>query len=353
MSLVTDAPVTANRPDGPGPAGGLLWLTWRQHRWALVSTLVLATLLVGWMTYLSVEMTDLWHQCHNARCPDGSSQDLRLGARPFGLFRQASYVERLVQYMPLLIGMFIGVPVLSREHEQRTLLLAWSQDVSPARWLWTRLGLLGLFVVAVTTVVAAASDHLEHVGTRVGQEDLFRYEAVLATGILPVVISVCWFTVGVALGAVVRRTLPAVFGVIGGFIGVMLLVQFKFPTLMPPLGVYRQVDAPVDDLLRDNALLVSGGIIRTGGGDELSGLFDASGHQFTSGELERLCPPRLDPEAELSCFAGQHLQRYLEYQPGSRIPEFHLIIGAGYLALAAAALLTVWLSVRRTKLSAG
>ena len=62
--------------------------------------------------------------------------------------------------MPLLIGVFLGVPVLAREHEQRTLLLAWSQDVSPARWLWTKLALLGLFVAALTTAVAGVSDHL-------------------------------------------------------------------------------------------------------------------------------------------------------------------------------------------------
>ncbi|GAB3870030.1 ABC transporter permease [Dactylosporangium cerinum] len=353
MSLVTDAPVTASRREGPGPTAGLVWLTWRQHRSAIIGTLVLAAVVAGWMTYLSIEMTDLWHQCHNLRCPDYSPQDLRLSARPFGLFRQASYAERLVQYMPLLVGMFIGVPVLSREHEQRTLLLAWSQDISPARWLWTRIGLLALFVAAVTGVVAGVSDHLEHVGTRVGQEDLFRYEAVLATGWLPVMISACWFAVGVALGAALRRTLPAVFGVIGGFIGLMLFVQARFPTLRRPLGAYRQIDAPVDDLLRDNALLVSGGIIRTGAGDQPSGLFDASRHPLTSGELERLCPSSVDVQADLSCFADHHLQRYLQYQPGSRIPEFHLILGTGYLALAVVALLSVWLLVRRTNLTAG
>jgi hypothetical protein len=356
MSVATGTAVTASRPDGRGPGGGLtglIWLAWRQHRLAVVGTFVLAAVLVAWMTYVSTTMTDLWHQCHNLRCPDGSAQDLRLSARPFGLFRQASYIERLVQYMPLLIGMFIGVPVLSREHEQRTLLLAWSQDVSPGRWLWTRLGLLGLFVTAVTAVVAGVSDHLEHVTTNLGQEDLFRYEAVLATGMLPVVISVCWFAVGVALGAVIRRTLPAMFGVIGGFIGLMLLVQFQFPTLMRPLSTYRRIDAPLDDLLRDNALLVSGGLIHSAPGDQPSGLYDASGHQLTSGELARLCPPGTEVEVELSCFADHQLQRYLQYQPGSRIPEFHLIIGAGYLTLGAVALLAVWLAVRRTSLSAG
>lgn len=353
-SPVTEAPVT--RRDESASAGGfrgLLWLTWRQHRWALLGTLVLAAVLVGWMTYLSAEMTDLWHQCHNTRCPQSSPQDLRLSAKPFGLFRQASYIERLVQYMPLLIGVFIGVPVLSREHEQRTLLLAWSQDVSPARWLWTKLGLLGLFVVAVTAAVAGVSDHLEHVGTTVGQADLFRYEAFLATGMLPVAISVCWFAVGVAVGAAVRRTLPAVFGVLAGFIGLMVYLQFRYPTLMKPLSMWRPFGRPDAGRLDDNALVVSGGIIMNGGGDQPSGLYDAAQRPLSSSELAQLCPPSTKMDTEFTCFIEHQLQGYLEYQPGSRIPEFHLIVGGGYLALAAVALLTVWLLVRRTNLSAG
>lgn len=358
MTPVTEAPATTDRRDQPGarPSGGfrgLLWLTWRQHRWALLGTLVLAAVLVGWMTYVTVEMTDLWHQCRDTHCPQNSPQDVRLGAKQFGLFRQASYIERLVQYMPLLIGVFIGVPVLSREHEQRTLLLAWSQDVSPARWLWTRLGLLGLFVAAVTAAVAGVSDHLEHVGTNVGADDLFRYEAFLATGMLPVAISVCWFAIGVALGAAIRRTLPAVFGVIAGFIGLMLLVQFRYPTLMRPMSLWRPFGDPEAGRLEENSLVVSGGVITNGGGARPSGLYDASRHPLTSDELARLCPPSTKIETELGCFVDNHLQGHLQYQPGSRIPEFHLIVGGGYLALAAVALLAVWLVVRRTNLSAG
>jgi hypothetical protein len=68
----------------------------------------------------------------------------------------------VVRYVPLLIGVFIGVPLLAREHEQRTLLLAWSQDVSPVRWLWTKLALLGPFVAILTGGLSAVSDHLAH-----------------------------------------------------------------------------------------------------------------------------------------------------------------------------------------------
>jgi hypothetical protein len=358
MTTTTRPRPAANRGDSTEPSAatgggfrGLIWLTWRQHRWFLVSTLVLAVALVGWMTYLSAEMTDLYHQCHNSMCPENSPQHAQL-AGTYGPVQISNYLSRLVQYMPLLVGVFIGVPVLSREHEQRTLLLAWSQDVSPARWLWAKLGLLGGFVAAVTAAVAGTSDHLEHVVSNVAVGSLFQYESFSNTGMLPFAASIFWFVFGVALGAVLRRTLPAVFAVVAGFVGLMLLLMHQYPTLLKPLSVYRQFGGPNDSLLRDNALLVDGGIISMGG-DQPSGLFDASRHQLTGTELERLCPPGTDPGAELTCFTTNHLQQHLLYQPGSRIPDFHLIVGAGYFGLAAVALAAVWLSVRRTNLSAG
>jgi ABC-type lipoprotein export system ATPase subunit len=69
--------------------------------------------------------------------------------------------------------------------------------------------------------------------------------------------------------------------------------------------------------------------------------------------LERLCPSGDSLDREFACFAGNHLTNYVEYQPGRRIPEFHLILGAGHLALAAVAVAAVWLLVRRTNLTAG
>ncbi|MEU1249182.1 ABC transporter permease [Micromonospora arida] len=353
MSPAAQAPTRTKRQDGLGSAGGvsgLLWLTWRQHRWALICTLVLAAVLMGWMTYLSMELTDLWHQCHETFCPDNSPQGVRLrGTSP--LVITFSALSTLVQYMPLLIGVFIGVPVLSREHEQRTLPLAWSQDVSPQRWLWTKLGMLGLFVAAVTAAVAGVSDHLQRTMTLVSPGGLFDYLPFLNTGMLPTVISIAWFAIGVALGAAIRRTLPAVFGVIVGFIGLNYLVQWRYPTLMEPLSAHRQLGRP-DGLPGNNNLVVRGGMIDFGI-EGPSGAFDASGHQLSGVELQRLCPPDNDGGKMLSCFADNQLVQHLQYQPGSRIPEFHLIVATGYLGLTAVALAAVWITVRRTNLSVG
>jgi hypothetical protein len=61
------------------------------------------------------------------------------------------------------------------------------------------------------------------------------------------------------------------------------------------------------------------------------------------------------PKDQLNpCPAPQrHLTTLLRYQPGSRIPDFHLILIGGYLGLGAVAAALLWWLVRRTSLSAG
>jgi hypothetical protein len=357
MSALTHRPPAANRMDDRASTAGrasgvsgMVWLTWRQHRWALLGSLILTVGLVGWMVYLSVDLMNLYHQCHDTQCPPYSPQHATLFA-DYGPIRQAETLGLVVRYAPLLIGVFIGVPVLAREHEQRTLLLAWSQDVSPVRWLWTKLALLGLFVATLTAVLSAVTDHLAHVYSTIIGGGLFDDRVFLVTGMLPLANGVCWFAIGVALGATIRRTLPAIFGVIAGYIGLTLGIQWRYPTLMTPLSTYQHLGQPGLRASDPNALIVTG---RIGIGPGLaSNLFDSSGHEVTYAELHRMCPDLDDPAAISDCLARNHLLTYVTYQPSSRIPAFHLIIASGYLGLTAVALAAVWLTVRRTSLSAG
>ncbi len=51
------------------------------------------------------------------------------------------FLDFLVLLGPLLIGMFWGAPLVSREFETGTFRLAWTQGVSRSRWLAVKLGL--------------------------------------------------------------------------------------------------------------------------------------------------------------------------------------------------------------------
>lgn len=364
MSQTAHPVLAAGAPEGEGAAApgrnggltGLLWLTWRQHRWALLGSLLLAAVVTGWLGYLGHELTSYFHQCHDRPCAPGTSQDAALTSRT-GPFRVADDLLQFVQYEPLLIGVFLGVPLLAREHEQRTLLLAWSQDVSPQRWLWTKLALLGGFTALLTLAVSLAADHAAHAMSDVSGGGLFEGDTFLDSGMLPLALGVTWFAVGVALGAAVRRVLPAAMAAVAGFVGLFVLVQLRYPYLMAPVRYFR----PVPDGTHDpgpvggaNSLRISGGIRLSP--QHVSNVYDAAGRPLDYPGLSRLCPPDplgLNPDRLFACMAGHHLRTLVAYQPADRIGTFHLVLAGGYAGIGVLAVLALWLVVRRTALRAG
>jgi hypothetical protein len=146
MNILTNpAPISTPAADGqPSRRGGrlsdLVWVTWRQHRTTILASIALIAVLTASLLYVADRITTITQQCGNTSCPDDSTRYAALQG-PFGLLQLSSYLTITVLFLPLLIGAFLGVPLLAREHEQRTLLLAWSQDITPQRWLWTKLAL--------------------------------------------------------------------------------------------------------------------------------------------------------------------------------------------------------------------
>jgi hypothetical protein len=339
------APAPSSRADrGGARLADLAWLTWRQHRAAIIAGLVLAGAATASMLYIAARVATITAECGNKACPDGAPQAAPLQG-PFGLDGLSTYLALVTLFFPLLVGVFVGAPLLAREHEQRTLLLAWSQDITPQRWLWTKLALLGALTVAASAALSAAVVHLAHVVSIATQLDLFSSLAFLVTGMLPLAQAVAWLAVGVALGAVYRRTLPAIFTALAGYIAAILLVQWLYPTLMTPLtALVPMAEGGPPPSLGANALIIQNG----------SGvIYDASGHPLPAGTLQSLCSSGGGKFLDGSCLAQHHFMQLVSYQPGSRIPDFHLMVTGGYLGLGVIAVAAVWWLVRRTSLSAG
>ena len=324
----------------------LVWLTWRQHRTVVIAGLVIAAAVTGSLLYVAARITAISAACGNAACPRGTVRDALGGS--FGLSSLSTYLTLAVILLPLLTGMFLGVPLLAREHEQRTLLLAWSQDVTPQRWLWTKLAVLGAVTAAAGAAVAAGAGHLADVVSTATGQSLFSGNAFLVTGMLPLAQSVAWLAVGVALGAAYRRTLPAIFTALIGYGAAYLLVERVYPSFMTPLTALTPLGSDQGSAAQfdANSLVVA---------NPAGTIYDAAGHPV-SPALQSLCQSANDlPKGQLDpCLAPQrHLMTLLRYQPGSRIPDFHLILIGGYLGLAAVAAALLWWLVRRTSLSAG
>ena len=352
-ALSTPGTATPAAYRGRGRGGArltdLVWLTWRQHRSVIVAGLALAGVVTGSMLYVAARIATINQECKNTACPPGSAQAASLKGI-FGLYNLSAYLTLIVMFLPLLVGVFLGAPLLAREHEQRTLLLAWSQDITPQRWLWTKFALLGALTAAAGAAVSAAAGHLEAmVSIATGQSlfTLFSGGAFLVTGMLPPLQSVAWLAVGVTLGAAYRRTLPAIFTALTGYIAVLVLVVWRYPSLMTPLTARVVAVGPGQGFtsrLGANSLVFL---------QDTDTIYDASGHAVNPATVQSLCSSGNSGSLDDQCLAQHHFMQVLRYQPESRIPDFHLILACGYLALGAIAVAVVWWLVRRTSLSAG
>ena len=114
----------------------------------------------------------------------------------------------MVYAVPALIGIFWGAPLIARELETGTHRLVWNQSVTRTRWLATKLVIVGgaaavsagLLSWAVTTWANRIDDAT---GDRI--TPLFYG----ARGIVPIGYAIFAFTLGVTLGMLIRRTVPA------------------------------------------------------------------------------------------------------------------------------------------------
>ena len=127
----------------------------------------------------------------------------------------------LVVVAPGIIGIFWGAPLVARELEAGTFKVAWTQSVSRTRWLATKLALLGVAAVAAAGLLSLAvtwwaspldTAHASWFAT-FDQRDL-----------VPVGYAAFAFTVAVLVGAVIRRTLPAMVGTLALFVGARIAV---------------------------------------------------------------------------------------------------------------------------------
>jgi hypothetical protein len=131
-----------------------------------------------------------------------------------------------------VIGALVGAPVVAREIEQRTQLVAWTQSTSRRRWYTTKVTTLAAGLAVVGLAAGVGNDRLQHPLTEGGLTSsrwiwFFSIDLALAGEVLLA------FALAVALGAWLRRTLPAVGAALVGFLVLFLASGWAVRTLTP------------------------------------------------------------------------------------------------------------------------
>jgi hypothetical protein len=245
-----------------------------------------------------------------------------------------AWVPLILTFMPVVVGLFFGAPLIAREFETGTFRLAWTQSVTLRRWLVVKLALVGLAAVLIGGLVTGMIDWWQAPLDSAGQNPFdpvnFGYH-----GVVPIGYAAFGFALGVAAGVLLRRTVAAMGATLVGVIAARLAVDnwvrprlasplhesLSFLTARPSLGIKAPTGAlalvppPVNI---PNAWVLSETVA------------DKSGHTLTSQYLLHACPAlrqapgAVPPTAVHACITklSATFHTVVAYQPASRFWPF-------------------------------
>jgi hypothetical protein len=229
----------------------MIWLTWRQFR-AQASAVYAAVAAVAVVLAITgPRLADLARQ--NATVYDV------LTATDRNLFAAGIVVLALA---PAVIGAFWGAPLVARELEAGTHRLVWNQSVTRTRWLATKLGITTLAAAAaagaLTLAISWWSEPLDGAqsSTRGGLPARMTPVAFAMRGIAPVGYTVFAVVLGVTVGAVLRRSVPAM---------AVTLALFTFVQIAVPLWVRPHLVPAVQETLTFSRSNLDGILLRESG----------------------------------------------------------------------------------------
>ncbi|MGC9543715.1 ABC transporter permease [Streptomyces sp. UG1] len=323
VTLQRSTPVT---PSG-GPRG-LAWVLLRVHRWALWLWLLLVAVGAGALLWVYGWGADAaWDEFRAMGCdsPDrGPSCDYSgLAISRYNL--AGSLGDSLLSFVPLLAAAWAGGALIGRELESGTAQLAWTQSVSPVRWLAAKLAVPAALLVSGTTVLMLLHRLAWSSDSQLRQVTAWRewYEddIFLANGSLAPAYALLGLTVGALVGLLARRALPAL-GL--AVVGVAVLMT-TLTTLRPHLW-------PVETLVNKNGYPPYVGMVT----DE--GALTSSGARMP----DPLCVD------DTACLARHDIAGfYRDYHPSSHFWPLQLVETGIVLAVAALAVLIAFRLLKR------
>ncbi|MGW0968224.1 hypothetical protein [Streptomyces sp. NPDC002516] len=210
-------PTTAGRPSGAAPRrpyrpSGLTWTVLRLHRTALFTwgaALLAVTAGLIWMHAIGPDARAAIGDCapsdvFAADC--GTIQETAADRiHTYGL----DLVSGCVTYLMYAVAVWAGAALTGRELESGTARLAWTQSVTPARWLATRLAVPAVPLTAGTALMVLLAGWTRRAGNGHLSGGWFNTNVFVSTGPAAVAYALAGLALGALAGLVLRRALPA------------------------------------------------------------------------------------------------------------------------------------------------
>jgi hypothetical protein len=343
----------------------MIWAAWRQFRvQAIIAGGLLILLAIGFF----ITEPGIVH-AYNTTIVGCSARGDCSGSTGAFLSKDPFFQNLLTEseLLAALIGIFWGAPVVAREFNTGTYRLAWTQSESRTRWLAAKIfvgGLASLITAGLFTLMGTWwSSDLD----RVRDQPFSLFDT---RDIAPIGYALFAFALGVAIGAVVRKVIPAMALTIAVFASVRVSFNlYVRPHFASALHAVTKLELPTQE---GNSITLHRGLnpanwtlkdtVENAAGKVLPRL--QSGFGFSRnpngtttfvgagrcpnkipnviGPGRNSGPPKVVQEAFAKCVSSFHLTNYLTYQPASRYWMFQWYELGSYAVLSA---LLVWFSV--------
>ena len=338
----------------------MTWLTWRQYRaQAAVAALVLAVFATV-LLVTGFQMAAQWHTLLAGCTASRTCASLQEGGTSLGSVLGHDFAI-LSMLAPVLFGVLVGAPLVAHEFEARTSDFAWAQSITRTRWLAVKVGWVLLAAAvwggAIAVLVTWWSGPRNAAFANAFQANYFDQQ-----GLVPVAYSVFATALGIAAGAVLRRTLPAIAIVIAGFIGMRLWISQDLRMhFMTPVTTYYSVtgnfNPTAGSAILNGGLVDKAGQVVTGSsGNVMTVMIDGAPSTSLPAACQRLIPASANGpngpsgatlNAVYGCLQKAGYRQFISYQPISRYWAFQGIETGIYLAVAAALIAITFYAVRR------
>jgi hypothetical protein len=302
----------------------MIWLTWRQFRTQAVAGLFVLVVVVAFYAATGPGLAELAGSTGFKACA-GDCADV---AKAFHDQAMAGFAGKLyyaagaiLWLAPALIAVFWGAPLIAREFEQGTQRLIWNQSVSRGRWLTVKLAGVGLASMAVAGLISLAitwwASDLDRAGDPRIQPLIYA-----SRGIVPIGYAALAFVLGVTVGVLLRRTVPAMAVTLVLIVAAQIAAPF---VLREHLTTQVSLTRPLSGETIDHIMIHNSSEMQIAGdapGDQAwvihNDSLTAAGRIFTGPADMTACGPAAERSACAQWIDAQHLTQRLSYIPDKR-----------------------------------
>ncbi|MFJ8887997.1 hypothetical protein ACIRJR_31975 [Streptomyces sp. NPDC102402] len=322
--------LTPVRPSLRGPARVVV----RQHRWTLWIVGGIALAAVIGMIALALRSSHVAEvfAATDCRVDGGAGRACDQTTRNYldsmlTYHRMFDYVATGLIVLPVVFSAFVAGPLIARELESGTFRMAWTQSVSPTRWLVAKLAVPTALLLAVTAVVTAVLARTRSYGDTPYPVQWHDAHTFSGSGVLPLAHVVFGTAVGALTALLIRRVIPAL--TVSAFVTGAAVAFFTY--WRAELWPTRTLTSKTLDVQTNIWWVETGDLTSTG--ERLTGT---------------ACMQSASIGDRLQCMANHDITaHYLDYHPASHFWPVQLVETGILLALAALAVALAFRVLRR------